>query len=129
MKVLIKDLKIIYEEEIRKNVKNKKKIFKFEKQKIEYLIDIKRVLENNLYDGGKYNIFLVFKPKIRVVMSQSIYDKIINHYVARFILMPKLTKYLNYRNCAIRKNMGIDYAIKLLKKDIEYFKKYENIYF
>ena len=94
MKVLIKDLKIIYEEEIRKNVKNKKKIFEFEKQKIEYLIDIKRVLENNLYDGGKYNIFLVFKPKIRVVMSQSIYDKIINHYVARFILMPKLTKYL-----------------------------------
>lgn len=103
MKVLIKDLKIIYEEEIRKNVKNKKKIFEFEKQKIEYLIDIKRVLENNLYDGGKYNIFLVFKPKIRVVMSQSIYDKIINHYVARFILMPKLTKYLNYRNCATRK--------------------------
>lgn len=129
MKVLIKDLKIIYEEEIRKNVKNKKKIFEFEKQKIEYLIDIKRVLENNLYDGGKYNIFLVFKPKIRVVMSQSIYDKIINHYVARFILMPKLTKYLNYRNYATRKNMGIDYAIKLLKKDIEYFKKYENIYF
>ena len=122
MKVLIKELKIIYEEEIRKNVKNKKKIFEFEKQKIEYLIDIKRVLENNLYDGGKYNIFLVFKPKIRVVMSQSIYDKIINHYVARFILMPKLTKYLNYRNCATRKNMGIDYAIKLLKKDIEYFK-------
>ena len=125
MKVLIKDLKIMYEEEIRKNVKNKKKIFEFEKQKIEYLIDIKRVLENNLYDGGKYNIFLVFKPKIRVVMSQSIYDKIINHYVARFILMPKLTKYLNYRNCATRKNMGIDYAIKLLKKDIEYFKKYK----
>lgn len=122
MKVLIKDLKIMYEEEIRKNVKNKKKIFEFEKQKIEYLIDIKRVLENNLYDGGKYNIFLVFKPKIRVVMSQSIYDKIINHYVARFILMPKLTKYLNYRNCATRKNMGIDYAIKFLKKDIEYFK-------
>ena len=29
MKVLIKDLKIMYEEEIRKNVKNKKKIFEF----------------------------------------------------------------------------------------------------
>lgn len=129
MKVHLSDLKLVYEQEIRKNVKNKKKIFKFETQKIEYLLDIKKVLENNLYDGGKYNIFLIYKPKLRVVMSQSIYDKIINHYVSRFILIPKLSKYLNNRNCATRKNMGIDYAIKLFKKDIESFKKYKEFYF
>ncbi len=63
MQVSLKDLKIIYEEEIRKNVKNRKKIFKFENQKLEYLINIKYVLENNLYDGGRYNIFLIYKPK------------------------------------------------------------------
>ena len=129
MQVSLKDLKIIYEEEIRKNVKNRKKIFKFENQKLEYLINIKYILENNLYDGGRYNVFLIYKPKLRVVMSQSIYDKVINHYVSRFILIPKLEKYLNNRNCATRKNMGIDYAIKLLKKDIEYFKKYDTFYF
>ena len=129
MQVSLKDLKLVYEEEIRKNVKNRKKIFKFEIQKIEYLLDIKRVLENDLYDGGKYNIFLIYKPKLRVVMSQSIYDKIINHYVSRFILIPKLSKYLNNRNCATRKNMGIDYAIKIFKKDIESFKKYKEFYF
>ena len=129
MQVSLKDLKIVYETEIRKNVKNRKKIFKFEIQKLEYLLDIKRVLENNLYDGGRYNIFLIYKPKLRVVMSQSIYDKIINHYVSRFILIPKLEKYLNNRNCATRKNMGIDYAIKLFKGDIESFKKYKEFYF
>ena len=129
MKVHISNLKEVYEKEIRKNVKNKKKIFKFETQKIEYLLDIKRVLENNLYDGGKYNIFLIYKPKLRVVMSQSIYDKVINHYVTRFMLIPKLSKYLNNRNCATRKNMGIDYAIKLFKSDIESFKKYKEFYF
>ena len=129
MKVKLSDLKLVYETEIRKNVKNKKKIFNFEKNKLEYLLDIKRVLENNLYDGGKYNIFLIYKPKIRVVMSQSIYDKIINHYVTRFILIPKLSKYLNARNCATRENMGSNYAIKLLKKDLESFKKYDEIYF
>ena len=42
MKVHLSDLKLVYEQEIRKNVKNKKKIFKFETQKIEYLLDIKR---------------------------------------------------------------------------------------
>ena len=129
MQVNLSDLKLVYEQEIRKNVKNRKKIFKFETQKIEYLLDIKRVLENNLYDGGRYNIFLIYKPKLRVVMSQSIYDKVINHYVSRFILIPKLSKYLNNRNCATRKNMGIDYAIKLFKKDIESFKKYKEFYF
>lgn len=30
MKVCLSDLKAVYEQEIRKNVKNKKKIFKFE---------------------------------------------------------------------------------------------------
>ncbi|MBR4230886.1 MAG: RNA-directed DNA polymerase [Bacilli bacterium] len=129
MLVNIKDLAIVYDEEIRKNVKNKRKIFAFEKNKFQYLVSIKRVLENGEYDGGKYNIFIVYKPKIRVVMSQSIYDKIINHYVTRFILMPKLNKYLNHNNCATRKNMGTSYAIRLLKKYIEYYKKHFSTFY
>ena len=43
--------------------------------------------------------------------------------------MPKLEKYLENRNCATRKGMGTSYAIKLLKKDIECFKKYNKFYF
>ncbi len=43
--------------------------------------------------------------------------------------MPKLEKYLGSRNCATRKEMGTSYAIKLLKKDIESFKKYDKFYF
>ena len=129
MKVSISDLKIIYDEEIKKNVKNKRKILEFERNKIEYLVDIKKVLESGEYNGGRYNIFLVYKPKVRVVMSQSVYDKVINHYVARFILMPRLEKYLNDRNCATRKNMGTSYAIELFKRDIESFKKYDKFYF
>lgn len=57
MKVSLFDLLEIYATEV------KKKILDFEKHKVEYLVDIKNVLENNLYDGGKYNIFLVFEPK------------------------------------------------------------------
>ena len=129
MKVNLFDLLLIYETEVKKNVRNKKKILDFEKHKMEYLVDIKNVLENNLYDGGKYNIFLVFEPKVRVIMAQGIYDKIINHYVTRYILIPKLEKYLNDRNCATRKGMGTSYAIKLLKNDIESFKKYDKFYF
>lgn len=96
---------------------------------MDILVDIKNVLENNLYDGGKYNIFLVFEPKERVIMAQGIYDKIIILYVTRYILIPKLEKYLNNRNCATRKGMGTSYAIRLLKQDIESFKKYNKFYF
>ena len=124
MQVEISDLINIYENEIVKGVKNRKKILKFEANKIEYIIYIKNILENNLYKGSNYNIFLVFDPKIRVVMSESIIDKIINHYVARYILIPKLSKYLCPEITATRENMGLSYAIKLLKKDIELLKGY-----
>ena len=122
-------LYFLYKTEVKKNVRNTKKILDFEKYKMEYIVDIKNMVENNLYDGGKYNIFLVFESKVRVIMTQGIYDKIINHYVTRYILIPKLEKYLNNRNCATRKGMGTSYAIKLLKNDIESFKKYDKFYF
>ena len=99
MRVNLFDLLDIHESEVKKNVRNKKKILDFEKHKMEYLVDIKRVLENNLYDGGKYNIFLVFEPKIRVIMAQGI------HYITRYTLIPKVEKYLGNRNCATRKGI------------------------
>lgn len=128
MKVNFNDLLSVYDEEVKKNVKNKKKLFYFEKNKMEYLISIKRELENNTYDGGKYNVFVIRSPKVRVIMSQNLYDKVINHYVARYILMPKLSKYLMKENFATRKNMGTSAAIRKLLQDLEYFKKYDKTY-
>ena len=113
----------IYENEVKKNVKNKKRIYNFEKYKIIYITDIYNTLKNNKYDGGKYNIFIIYEPKIRLIMSQNIYDKVINHFTTRYILEPKLTKYLCNNNTATRKNMGLSYAIRLLKK---YINKYKN---
>ena len=43
-------------------------------------------------------------------MSQSIYDKIINHYIARYVLEKKLTKYLDIR---------IQHNFYILKLDIK----------
>ncbi len=129
MKVDIYDLLDVYENNIVKNIKNKRKLLKFESSKINYLVEIKRILENNLYDGGYYNIFVIFDPKIRVIMSQRLIDKIINHYLTKYILYPKLEHLLIDENCATRKDMGTSYAIKHLKKDIEYFKRYKEFYF
>lgn len=129
MEVKLRDLEDIYNFEISKNVKNKETLLKFDKNKFQYLVDIKNKLETGNYNGGKYNIFVIKDPKIRVIMSQSVYDKVINHYVTRTILIPKLEKYLEDRNCATRKGMGTDYAVRLLLKDMEYYKRFDKFYF
>jgi RNA-directed DNA polymerase len=128
MNVQINDINAIYENEIKKNVRNIKKVYQFDLHKMEYIIDIINKLNNNNYDGGKYNIFLIYRPKIRIIMSQNIYDKLINHYVTRYILEPKLSKYLDIRNCATRKNKGTSYAIELFKKYLNVNKKNANVY-
>lgn len=128
MEVNVYNLLDIYEKEVSKNTKNKRKINKFEKNKIENIYDIKNIIESGNYKVSKYNIFSINSPKYRIMMSINVKDKIINHYVARYILIPKLDKYLDIRNCATRKNMGYDYAIKLLIKYLEENKKDDRFY-
>lgn len=128
VKVNVNDIIDIYEKEVSVNTKNKSKVYNFEKNKIENIYDIKNIIESDNYKITKYNVFTINNPKYRMVMSLNMKDKIINHYVARFILLPKLNKYLDIRNCATRKNMGYDYAIKLLKRYIECNKKYGKFY-
>ena len=61
-------------------------------------------------------------------MSQSISDKIVNHLITRKILIPKLERFLDFRNVATRKNKGRDYGIMLVKKYLEYYKYKDNCF-
>lgn len=121
--VNIKDILDIYDFEIRKNCRNKRKLYIFERNKMQNIANIYNILINDLYYPGKYNIFIIRDPKYRIVMSLSIRDKIINHYLARHVLIPKLDKYLDTRCVATRSGYGTDYGIKLVKKYLEKNKK------
>lgn len=126
LKVSLYDLLNIYENEFSKNIKNKKKLYNFEKFK---MLNINEALNKiNNFDKEIYNIFLIKEPKERIIMSLNLKDKLINHYIARKVLIPKLEKYLDIRNTATRKNMGTSYAIKLLKKYLNINKKHKNLY-
>lgn len=107
----VSNLLNIYENEISKNVKNKRKLYDFEINKMQYIEDIIKMLKNGLVGHNHYNIFLIYEPKCRLVMSLSVKDKVINHFITRYVLEKKLIKYLNDRNVATRKGMGTDYAI------------------
>lgn len=112
LKVRFNDLLNIYDE-ISKNVKNKKKLYNFEKNKMQNITIALNKINN--FDKEKYNIFLIKEPKERIVMSLNIIDKIINHYVARTILIPKLEKYLDIRNTATRKTWELATLLNCLK--------------
>lgn len=124
----IYDILYVYESEISKGVKHKKKLVNFERHKMEHIISIYNRLKNRDYKIRKYHIFLIYEPKCRIIMSLDLEDKIINHYFTRYHLIPKLSKYLDIRNVATRSGMGTDYGIRLTKKYIEQMKKYDNFY-
>ncbi len=113
--ITFKDFIDVYKD-IRSNTKNKLKIKKFDDF---YSINISRaynLFKNKKYKPYKYNIFLIKKPKYRIIMSQNITDKLINHVVSRKILLPILDKLLINTNVATRKNKGTSYGLNYLKK-------------
>ena len=114
--ITFEDVLKVYQRQIRVNTKNKAKIRKFEDFYSINLSRVKKIINDKNYVPGKYNIFLIKEPKYRIIMSQNISDKLINHVVADKILLPVLDNSLINTNVATRKNKGTHYGIRYLKK-------------
>lgn len=102
--------------QVKKTVKNKSKIIRFDEFYTYNINNIYNELNEKKYTPGKYNIFLIKKPKYRIVMAQNIKDKIINHLVAKYLLVDIVEKSLINENVATRTGMGTHYGMKLLKE-------------
>lgn len=111
---------------IKKNTKNKKKLEKFEDY---FSINIYRIYKTLLEKNYKinYNIFKIQEPKTRIIMSQNIEDKIINHFISYYYLYPLLENTLIDTNVASRKNKGTSYALIKLKEYLNKI-KYQKFY-
>ena len=107
-------------DEVCRNMKNKKKVNEYKDCKCIYVSRIYNDLKNKTYKVGPYNEFTIYEPKERKIVSQGIYDKIINHLVARYILIPALIPKLIKQNVASRENLGT-------KAGFWYHYKYLNI--
>lgn len=108
---------------IRLNTKHKDKIFVYELFYSCNLITIYEILKNREYQHRKYHVFLIKKPKYRVIMSENLSDKIINHLVSKYILFPILEKKLIPMNIATRIGMGTDKGLFYIKKYIHSLKR------
>lgn len=101
---------------IKRTCKNRKEVFLFSLNLNTNIYYIYYVLKNKIYKPQAYKTFMIFEPKPRLVMSQTIVDKIVNHFVANYYLIPYLEKSLIDSNVATRTKKGSSYAMKLLKK-------------
>lgn len=99
-----------------KNTKHKDKIVKFDIFHGINIFKIYDTLENCRYKHGLYNIFLIRDPKYRVVMSENISDKLVNHLVSNVFLKDAIYPKLIEENVATRLGKGTNAAINLCKK-------------
>ena len=101
--------------EVCQNTKNKKKVSKFNEYECIYISKIYNILKTKKYKPGQYNVFTIYEPKKRRIVSQNMQDKIINHLVARHILYPAILPCLLDVNVASRKGLGTSKGIRLYK--------------
>lgn len=135
-KSLIKYEEILNYDVIEKNykdvcskTKHRNKIIKFDLFHSTNINSIYDELRKRKYHHSQYNIFLIKEPKYRIVMSEGIRDKIINHIVSNQFLKPALYPKLIEANVATREGKGTAEAIRLCKKYfIKLMNKYEKFY-
>lgn len=115
--------------DICKTTRHKEKLLKFDLFFSANVASIYNELKEKRYRHSHFNIFLVKEPKYRIVMSENIRDKLINHIVSNKILKPVIYPKLIEENVATRVGKGTDAAIKLCKKYfIRYMNKYNKFY-
>lgn len=105
--------------EVCRNTKIKHKVDKFKQYKCIYIARIYNILESKKYVPGKYNVFTIYEPKERRIVSQNMQDKVINHLVARHILcIGAMTSqilaifYLNDMDHFIKEELKIKYYVR-----------------
>lgn len=101
--------------EVCKNTNNKNRVALLKDYESIYIYRTYKTLKTKSYKPGPYNSFIIYEPKERLIVSQNIEDKIINHLVARYILFPAILPCLVDVNVASRKNMGTSKGIEIEK--------------
>lgn len=102
--------------EVLKNTRNKTRVENLKEYKTIYISRIHNILESKSYTVGPYNIFTIYEPKERRIVSQNLQDKIVNHLVARHILYPAILPCLLDVNVASRKGLGTSSGLALAKE-------------
>lgn len=87
---------------------------KYEMNALEATLYLQHLLKTKNYKMGKYNVFKVYEPKERVIMSTTFKDKVVQHSLCDNIIEPALERTFIYDNCASRRNKGVHFGLDRL---------------
>jgi len=114
---------------IRLKTKNRGKLHKFELFYSSNIISILESLRRKNYKHSHYNVFLVHEPKYRIIMSEIMSDKVVNHLLSKYVLAPGIYPHLIPQNVATREGKGTKEGIRYVKMYINKLKlNYEKVY-
>ncbi len=100
---------------------------KFEVNLLEALHLLSSQLKNKTYSMAAYNVFKVYEPKERLIMSNSYKDKVVQHALCDNVLTPILTKSFIYDNYASQEGKGTLFGLNRLRDFMRsYYNKYGN---
>lgn len=88
---------------------------KFQIAALDGIHQIKRRLETKTYEISKYNEFVIYEPKERIIKSGSFVDKIVQHSLCDNALIPILKKEFIQTNYAGQIGKGTLYGLNCLK--------------
>lgn len=107
---------------IKRSCRNRKAVYEFSLNLNTHIMNILILLNNKKYTFSRYKIFMIRDPKFRIIMSENIQDKLVNHLVSKHILLPSLESKLIDTNVATRINKGSGYAFNMFIKYINKLK-------
>ena len=90
----------------RRGKRDKPSVAKFEANLIEALLVLGVQLKTKRYTLSEYNIFKVWEPKERTVMSNSFKDKVVQHSLCDNVIEPALLKTFVRDNYAGQRGKG-----------------------
>ena len=100
----------------RKAKRNRGGFIRFELNLESNLLDLQQDLINQTYKVSSYNLFKVYVPKERIIMSLPCRDKIVQHALVENVMEPCFERHFISQNIACRKGKGTHYGIELLGK-------------
>ncbi|MBQ8965876.1 RNA-directed DNA polymerase [Ruminococcus sp.] len=84
-------------------------------------LDLRRDLLSGKYKIGKYTVFAITEPKVRVIVSTRIRDRTFQRSLCDNYLTEAISKSFIYDNCACQSGKGTDFARNRLKAHLQKF--------
>ena len=108
---------------------NKKNVLLYSKDVERNIIKIKKELESNNYKIGKYNTFIIYEPKVRIIKALPFKDRVVQQWYIREFIKPFIIPRFIYGSYACIDKKGTHKAVKRVQCFMRKMKRDNGYYY